>query len=236
MYAYLLCHNYKKAKQVQNLKKKQNYKQSNGGKQATIKASRCLSSHSDHRQRCNSTAASQGAKPQLVDSLPVTYQRLANRCSFNMSRNPSFSATVLMVTGSLFHIDEHWYSTPLCNIVCFLGTRCHMIVWNVIHAYARCVSLSIQFKQRVFNLCWLAPPRKLVISLLDYKSGACHSHSVSCKVRVCVQRDILSIFLVINRLISTIQELYTGKYQYICYNRYSIYKTFSITQLNQNYN
>ena len=61
--------------------------------------------------RRNSTAASQGAKPQLVDSLPVTYQRVANKFSFNRRLNPSSSATVLMFTGSLFHIDEHWYST-----------------------------------------------------------------------------------------------------------------------------
>ena len=52
--------------------------------------------------RRNSTAASQGAKPQLVDSLPVTYQRLANKCLQQASKSK------LLRNSS----DVHWQFVP----------------------------------------------------------------------------------------------------------------------------
>ena len=51
---------------------------------------------------------------QLTVSKSLIKGQPTNRCSFSLCRNPSSSATVLIVFGCLFYIDEHWYSTLLC--------------------------------------------------------------------------------------------------------------------------
>ena len=89
--------------------------------------------------------------------------------------------------------------------------------------------LTINKVQNSDRNCWHHKETCNVLVTLQTISQVHVIHTLSLVRSVCVCREILSIFLVINRLISTIQELLTGKYQYICYNRCSISKTFNIT-------
>ena len=120
MYIYFVNHEKKKTKQLSCLELNQENRKKNSSKKE--QPMHCIAPQSIRPQTKMTRSTAQQHCLQLVrapslNQLTVSKSLIkgqpTNRCSFSLCRNPSSSATVLIVFGCLFYIDEHWYSILL---------------------------------------------------------------------------------------------------------------------------